>query len=241
MNLPDAQKLYAVIDGTWPAAVKQSIGPWTVRLDASNSSRVNAATAELAFEGPDIVTAEVAMIDGGQRPLFMLRHGEDRLDEVLAARGYIIKDPVNMYAAEVAKIAGVGPGVDRTSEVWPPRADQAVIWAAGGVGPGRIAIMDRARDPKTTIVGRIDGVAAGTAYVAIAANCAMIHALEVDKSHRRMGLARDLTQAAAVWAQAQGATYMTLVTTQENNGANALYTSLGMTLVGQYHYRILSE
>ena len=69
----------------------------------------------------------------------------------------------------------------------------------------------------------------------------MIHALEIAVEYRRRGLARHLTQAAAFWAQDQGANYLTLVTTQANAGANALYSSLGMTLVGQYHYRTLPE
>lgn len=240
MSFPTAQKLYAVIDGTWPAAVKQALGPWTVRLDDSNSSRVNAATAELPYKAGDIKIAEDAMIDGGQRPLFMIREGESDLDDLLAARGYLIKDPVNMYAAEVGSIAGA-IDVERTLDVWPPLAVQSEIWAAGGIGPGRIAIMDRARHPKSTVLGRIADTPAGSGYVAIAADCAMIHALEVANTHRRMGLARDLTRAAANWASAQGAAYLTLVTTQENNAANALYASLGMTLVGQYHYRILPE
>lgn len=240
MSFPDAPKLYTIIDGTWPAAVKQAIGPWTVRLDSSGSSRVGAATAETDYHEQDIPLAEQAMIEGGQRPLFQIREGEEPLDRMLAARGYQIKDPVNMYAVEIEKVVGqLDP--DRTLEVWPPLAVQAEIWAAGGIGPARIAIMNRAREPKTTILGRVDDTPAGTAYVAIAADCAMIHALEVANTHRRMGLARALTCAAANWAQAQGAAYMTLVTTQVNGGANALYASLGMSLVGQYHYRILPE
>lgn len=240
MSFPDAKKLYAVIDGTWPAAVKQAIGPWTVRLDDSNSSRVNAATAELPVQDADIEIAQETMIDGGQCPLFMIRAGEDALDDMVAARGYIIKDPVNMYAAAVADIAS-DAGDTRITEVWPPHAAQAQVWAQGGIGPGRIAVMDRARDPKVTLFGQVDGMAAASTYVAIAAGCAMIHALEVAAPYRRMGLARALTNAAAYWAQTQGATYLTLVTTQENIAANALYASLGMTHVGQYHYRILPE
>jgi ribosomal protein S18 acetylase RimI-like enzyme len=240
MSFPNAQKLYAVIDGTWPAAVKQALGPWTVRLDDSNSSRVNAATAELPYVDADIDVAQEAMIDGLQRPLFMIREGEDQLDALLSARGYLIIDPVHMYAAAVADIAQSSPPA-RISEVWPPCAAQAEIWARGGIGLARIAIMDRARDPKITLLGQIDDAPAGAVYAAIAGDCAMIHALEIDDKHRRKGLARDLTIAAAHWAATQGATYLTLVTTQENTAANALYTSLGMTHVGQYHYRILPE
>jgi GNAT superfamily N-acetyltransferase len=240
MSFPDAHKLYAVIDETWPAAVKHALGPWTVRLDASNSSRVNAATAERPYQKTDIEIAQDAMIDGGQRPLFMIRDGEDAFDAMLAALGYVIKDPVHMYAVAVTDI--VQPlDSERTFEAWPPLAVQAEIWAQGGIGLERMAIMDRARDPKTTLLGRVDDAPAGSAYVAITGDCAMIHAVEIAQTYRRNGLARDLMIAAARWAQAKGATYLTLVTTQENQAANALYTSLGMTHVGQYHYRILPE
>lgn len=241
MTLPTAHKLYAVIDGTWPAAVKQALGPWTVRLDDSGSSRVSAATAEAPFTDADIAAAEAAMREAGQLPLFMIKEGEDHLDQTLAARGYVIKDPVNMYAAPVREIATERPPPVTTFEAWPPLAVQTEVWAAGGIGKGRIAVMDRARHPKTTLLGRLNDRPAGTVYIGIAGDCAMIHALEVAEHHRRQGLAAHLTRAAAYWAQNNGAAYLSLVTTVANDGANALYTSLGMTHVGQYHYRILPE
>ncbi len=241
MTLPSAQKLYAVIDGTWPASAKQALGPWTVRLDDSGSSRVSAATAELPAATDDIALAADAMREAGQNPLFMIREGEDALDAALEALGYVIKDPVNMYAAPVAAIATKRPPPVTSFEVWPPLAVQTEIWAAGGIGAGRLDIMDRARQPKTTLLGRMNDKPAGSVYVGIAADCAMIHALEIAQNYRRQGLAVALTRAAAFWAQAKGATYLTLVTTRDNAGANALYASLGMTIVGQYHYRSLSE
>jgi GNAT superfamily N-acetyltransferase len=241
VTLPSAQKLYAVIDGTWPSVAKRAVGPWTIRVDGKGGSRVSAATAEAAFSEADIAEAEYAMREVGQTPLFMIREGEDRLDAMLAARGYVIKDPVNLYAAPVAKVATERPPPVTSFEVWPPLAVQAEIWAAGGIGQGRLDVMDRARAPKTTLLGRVNDRPAGSVFVAIAADCAMIHALEIASDHRRKGLARHLTQAAAFWAQENGATFLTLVTTQANAGANALYSSLGMTLVGQYHYRILPE
>jgi GNAT superfamily N-acetyltransferase len=241
MTLPDAQKLYAIVEGTWPAAAKKALGPWMIRLDGSGSSRVSAATAEQPVTDADIDAAAQAMITAGQTPLFMIREGEDALDSVLAARGYAIKDPVNMYAVAIGDIASSRPPPVTSFAVWPPLAVQAQIWAAGGIGQGRIAVMDRARQPKTTLLGRVNDRPAGTVYVGMAGDCAMIHALEISKDARRKGLARHLTVAAAFWAKDNGAKYLTLVTTQANDGANALYTSLGMMLVGQYHYRILRE
>ncbi len=241
MNFPTAQKLYAVIDGTWPASAKQALGPWMVRLDNSGSSRVSATTAEMPVTAADVPEAEHAMREAGQVPLFMIREGEDALDQVLAARGYVIKDPVNMYAAPVQDIATQRPPPVTAFEIWPPLAVQVEVWAEGGIGQGRLAVMDRAQQPKTTLLGRLNDRPAGTVYIGIAADCAMIHALEVAHAHRQQGLAKQLTRAAAFWAQSHGADYLTLVTTQANDAANALYSSLGMTLVGHYHYRTLPE
>ncbi len=241
MSLPSVQKLYAVVEGTWPPSAKQALGPWAIRLDDSGSSRVSAATAEQPVTDADIPEAENAMREAGQVPLFMIREGEDALDADLAARGYAIKDPVNLYASPIAQIATQRPPAVTSFEVWPPLAAQIEVWAAGGIGKGRIAVMDRARKPKTTLLGRLNDKPAGTVYIGIAADCAMIHALEIGQEHRRQGLAQHLTRAAAFWARDNGADYLTLVTTQANIGANTLYTSLGMTLVGQYHYRTLPE
>ena len=241
MSLPDVQQLYTVVDGTWPAAAIQRHGPWQIRIGQGGGSRVSAATATVPVSAADLPLAEGAMQAAGQVPLFMIREGDAALDALLADRGYLIKDPVNLYAAPVAAIANDRPPPVTTFEVWPPLAVQADIWAAGGIGPGRLAVMERATGPKTTILGRVDDRPAATLYVAISGDCAMIHALETATAHRRKGLARHLTVAAAFWAQAQGAAFLTLVTTQENVAANALYTSLGMTCVGQYHYRIQPE
>lgn len=241
MSLPDAKKLYAIIDGTWPTMAKRAVGPWTIRVDSLGGNRVSAATAEGAVTEADIAHAELAMRDAEQTPLFMIREDDVALDGWLEKRGYAQKDTTNMYAAPVSLLAANRPPPVTIFTVWPPLATQVDIWAAGGIGRGRLDVMDRARQPKTTFLGRTNDRPAGTAYVGIAADCAMIHALEVAKDSRRQGLARHLTCAAAFWAQDAGASYMTVLCTQANEAANALYSSLGMTLVGHYHYRTLPE
>lgn len=241
MILPPADKLYAVIDATWPPFAKRAVGPWTIRIDGKGGSRVSAATAEQAVQDSDIPDAEAAMREVRQTPLFMIGQEDGGLDALLAARGYLVKDPVTLYAAPVAPIASEPPPPVTAFTVWPPLAVQADIWAAGGIGQGRLDVMDRARSPKTSLLGRVDDRPAGTVFVGIAADCAMIHALEIAPPHRRRGLAAALTRAAAIWARSEGADYLALVVTQANQAANRLYTSLGMTAVGQYHYRILPE
>ena len=240
-DLPNAQTLYEVIDATWPAAELQPCGPFTLRRGLNGGSRVSAATATHPATPADITAAADAMRAIGQRALFMIRDTDTRLDAQLADLGYVIKDPVILYAAPIAEIATKQPPPKTVFTAWPALAAQSEIWAQGGIGDGRLAVMDRASGAKTTFLGRIDDRPAGTSYVGIAQGCAMIHALEIDPAFRRRGLAAHMTRATALWGRDNGAGFLTLVTTQANTAANALYTSLGMSVVGHYHYRTLPE
>ncbi len=239
MTLPNAQDIYPVVDATWPAATTAEVGPWTIRDGQGGGSRVSAAT----LRGPevtaaDIALADAAMVDLGQTPLFMIRDGDKALDRLLETESYQIKDPVIAYAAPISAIATERPPPITCFETWPPLAVQEEIWAAGGIGPSRLAVMDRATGPKTSIFGRIDDRPAGTGFIAIQGDIAMLHALETLAEHRRRGLGRHMLRAMAFWAAEQGAASLTLLVTRANLPANALYTSLGFQPVGHYHYRI---
>ena len=48
---------------------------------------------------------------------------------------------------------------------------------------------------------------------------------------------RPFCRAAGAWAQDNGAETLALLVTEANAGARALYASLSMGVVGQYHYR----
>ena len=91
--------------------------------------------------------------------------------------------------------------------------------------------------PKTAIIARWNDHPGGCAFVGIHNKIAMLHALEILPNQRQQGLGSWVMKRAAFWAQDHGADELSVVCTQANKGANALYTSLGMTLVGQYHYR----
>ena len=238
MTLPTGRDLYKVIDTTWPAVETLRVGPVTVRNGAGGGSRVSAATLSGSLGPNDLAEAEAAMDAMDQPRLFMIGEGQDTLDHLLQSKGYEVMDPVWLYAAPIDAIATDRPPPVTSFEVWPPLAAQTEVWAQGGIGPARLAVMDRAPEPKTTLLGRVDDTPAGAAFVGIDGACAMLHALEIAAPHRRKGLARHMTRAAAFWARDNGAAYFTLMTTQANVGANRLYSSLGMTRVGQYHYRI---
>lgn len=244
MTLPTVETLYDVIDGTWPAARYVENGPFTLRQGLHGGQRVAAATAKRPVTGYELTAAETAMRDlnaGDQPPIFMIRNGQDELDTMLAQRGYPVVDPVNLYAAPVESVTTQPVPPVTAIPVWEPLAIMRDIWAAGSIGPGRIAVMERVAGPKTAIIARWNDHPGGCAFVAIHEGIAMVHALEILPEQRQQGLGKWMMRRAAFWASEHGAPHLSVVVTQANRAGNALYTSLGMTLVGQYHYRKLKE
>jgi len=230
--------LPGVMDATWPAAALHRAGPWLVREGQGGGKRVSAASAEAPWQPADIALAEATQASLGQPPLFLLRAGEEALDAELDARGYRIVDPVIAYAAPVAALTTVPLPPIRVFPIWPPLAIQTDIWAEGGIGPERLAVMVRTASAHTSLLGRINDRAAGSAFVALHGDTAMLHALHILPEQQRNGLGAHMMRAAAFWAQNLGAVNLSLVVTRENAPACALYASLGMQIVGQYHYRM---
>jgi ribosomal protein S18 acetylase RimI-like enzyme len=225
--------LAEVMEATWPPATRQSVGPFTLRDGAGGGKRVSAASCDGPFTTADLDVVEAAMA----QPLMLIRAGEEELDAALDARGWRIVDPVVAYAAPVAALAADLPGLTAFPH-WPPLEIARSIWAEGGIGPARLAVMERVRGPKTALLGRIDDRPAGVVFVACHGPEAMLHALEVRAAYRRQGLAGNLVVAAANWAAEAGATRLSLVVTRQNAAARALYARLGLEVVGEYHYRM---
>lgn len=225
--------LAEVMESTWPPASRHRLGPFTLRDGAGGGKRVSAASLGGPFTEADLDALEAAMAE----PLMLVRAGETTLDAALDARGWRIVDPVVAYAAPVAMLTAELPRLTAFPH-WPPLEIARSIWAEGGVGPARIAVMDRVAGPKAALLGRIDDRSAGVAFVACHGQEAMVHALDVREGHRRQGLGRKLLHAAANWAAGQGASRLSLVVTRQNAAARALYARLGMEVVGEYHYRL---
>ncbi|MDD7972575.1 GNAT family N-acetyltransferase [Roseinatronobacter alkalisoli] len=234
MTVPDSDALFAALEGTWPSQSRSVTGGWTIRDGAGGGKRVSAATT--ADEGADIAVAETAMRALAQTPLFMLREGQTGLAQRLDARGYRCVDPTVIYTAEISTIAQEPPAIS-LYPVWPPLAIMCGIWAEGGIGPARLKVMARCHGPKAGLIARSDDRAAGAAFCAIHDGIAMVHAVEVTPALRRKGVARNILQGAAFWAQGQGARWLALAVTEGNGPARALYDALGMQVVTRYSYR----
>ncbi len=231
------QDLYATIDGTWPAAEKIRVGPWTIRDGLGGGKRVSAATGDGMVSDMDIPEAEAAMMRLDQTPLFMVRTGDDDLDRNLDRRGYGVIDPTNGYAIPIGALTDLPIPRVTAFAIWEPLAIMEEIWAKGGIGPARLNVMARART-KTGILARWNEKPAGAAFVAVQDGVAMVHAVEVLAHQRRKGVAQWIMRRAAFWAQENGAKTLAVLTTVANGPANGLYQQMGFAQIGGYHYRI---
>lgn len=234
--LPSAARLMAAIDATWPAAEYRSLGPWLLRRGAGGGQRVSAAST--ADQAADPAPAAEVMAAWGQRPLFRVEPGQGTLDRRLEALGYRRHDPVVLYAAPAAAL---DDGRDQTARVIRVRTPLAIVdelWARGGIGPGRRAVMERTRGPRMTLLCRAADRPAGVAFVALDGEVAMVHAIEVRATHRRLGAGEMLVRGAASFAAENGASWLALAVTEANVPARALYAKLGMAEAGRYHYRL---
>lgn len=233
----DTKTLAAVMDATWPAAATTLQGSVMLRDGQGGGKRVSAASVEGPWHAADLNRAESEMMGKGQRPLFVIRDGDDDLDAALALRGYAVVDPVLAYAAPLVDVLGEGPAYMTTFPHWPPMEIARNLWADAGIGPERLAVMDRVAGPKCVILGRANDRASAVAFVACHARHAMLHALEVAPALRRQGSAQNVLRAAARWAADQGAVSLSLVVTLANDPARSLYAGMGLQVVGRYHYR----
>ncbi|MCT4556041.1 MAG: GNAT family N-acetyltransferase [Pelagimonas sp.] len=245
-NSPSAEQLMQVVDGTWPAAAMVEAGPWILREGRGGGKRVSATTlrGDLAdsWTDDDLQAAEKAMALMDQPALFMIRPGlgaaEQALDQALDARGYQVVDPVNIYVIPAQALCDLPIPRVTAFNIWEPLAIMREIWEKGGIGAARQRVMDRAKGPKTGIFGRITDKPAGSAFCAMDQGIAMVHAVEVTEPCRRKGLAAWMMRSAAFWARDNGADWLSVICTTENDAANGLYRALGMDLAGQYHYRL---
>lgn len=232
-----SDQLFEVLEATWPAASVTQFGPWKIRAGAGGGQRVSAATLCAKADPGAIKLAEDAMRGLGQNPIFMIRAEDEALDQWLHERGYDCADACNLYCIRSAELAGCSIPPVTVFDVWEPLAIVEEIWAEAGIGQARLAVMQRAKGPKTALLGRILDRPGGAAFVAGHEAVAMVHALEIRPDQRRHGLGKYMMLHAAKWAMAQGFDWLSVICTKDNHGANALYRSLGMQIVAHYHYR----
>lgn len=231
--MPDSARLAEALDATWAPVERIRTGGWTVRRGEGGGNRVSAASGS-----GELAAAVAAQAAWGQDPLFRLLPEQTELDAELEAKGYRLHEPTVFYAAPADAMHGTQSHMAAAYRCHCRPAIMEEIWATGGIGPARLAIMDRVATPKQLLMSRAGDSPAATAFVAVDGDVAMIHAIEVLPQYRRKGCATLILEASARWASEQGAEWLTLAVTRANDTARALYERLGMIETGAYHYRI---
>ena len=178
------------------------------------------------------------MQDLGKTPLFMITEQDLDLDHALANAGYDVIDPVNIYSTTIDTMITERPPKVSMFSVWPPLAIEIDMWAEGGISDARVNVMKRVQGPKTSILARWNDHPAGVGFAAVHGKDAFVHAVEIRPHQRKQGVASWLMKQAAFWAAEQGASRLNVACTKANVAANALYRSIGMKVVGEYHYRM---
>ena len=234
----DFSDILTALEETWPTAARQTMGPWIIRDGQGGGKRVSAATPNSDWTPADIQVAETAMQDLGHTPLFMITDQDQDLDRALVDAGYGNVDPVNIYSTSVDTLTTERPPKVSMFSVWPPLAIEIDMWAEGGISDARVNVMKRVHGPKTSILARWNDHPAGVGFAAIHGNDAFVHAVEIRNHQRQQGVASWLMKQAAFWAAEQGASRLSVACTKANVAANALYRSIGMKVVGEYHYRM---
>ncbi len=234
---PDiAPDLARAFETTWPAAETRDSGALRTGRGLGAGGRVGSSRAlGPGWRAADIAAAEAVHRGWVQAPLFRVALGDTALRDALAARGYRPHTPTAIMVCGCAALAGRLPGMTAFA-TWPPLAIQRDLWAAGGIGAARQAVMERVALPRAALLGRLHDRAAGAAFVAADGPVAMIHAIEVAPAFRRQGMAGWLLGAAADWALSVGADRLALAVGRANTAARAAYDKLGFAEVGAYDY-----
>ena len=236
MTPPSSQALLSAIEATWPSARRWERDGVVFHDGAGGGKRVSAARARHGLTDAQRAVAEREMQQMGQAPLFMLTGADAQADDCLARSGYDVVDPTRVWLAPVYTLTDTPLPPVTAFCIWEPLAIMHEIWEQGGICAARRAVMARAKH-KTGILLRNRDKPAGVAFVARHGDVAMVHALEILPEQRRQGVAGWAMRAAAFWARASGADWMSVLCTEANGPANALYASLGFEDVMRYHYR----
>ena len=243
---PDAPRLFEALEATWPPAGGEIVGPFRLRRGGGGGQRVSSAVCILDAAPPTdaapVELAEETMRSWGQNPIFMIKGDRDRwLDDLLDCRGYRKNDLSLLLTGSVSDLAARDIGPLQAFVADPGLAVCGEIWANGGVGPGRRAVIARVPVPRTAILGRSGDDPCGVALAAMDGPIAMIHALHVLPSHRRAGVARAMMVRAARWAERCGARTLALAVVTENAPARTLFVGAGLHETACYHYRVAPD
>jgi len=230
----------------WPAGETRDVDGWLWRYSGGGSQRANSVSA-LHYRGTDVERTidEIERLYGVHgAPVrfqvgFPLSEPED-LDVRLAARGYVIHDPVTTLVKPVDAVdmpddvvLGASP-----SEGW---MEVYLSNVTPDRRPFASAILARVPTPCIFAEVRRNGETLATALGVLHEGAVIAECIGTTASARRQGAASAVMSALEAWGSAQGARTIGLQAVTTNMPAQGLYAALGYTPAGTYHYRYLEK
>jgi N-acetylglutamate synthase len=230
----------------WPAGETRVVDGWLWRYSGGGSQRANSVSA-LGYEGTDVertIDKIEALYRAHVAPVrfqvgFPLSRPDD-LDERLAARGYVIHDPVTTLLKPVAPVAAPENVVLREA----PSDGWLSVYLAN-VTPDRrpfaTAILARVPGPRVFAEVVRGGAVIATALGVFHESTVVAECVGTARSARRQGAAAAVMRALESWGVGLGAHTIGLQAVTTNVPAQGLYAALGYAPAGTYHYRYLEN
>ena len=234
----DQNEFLKLLADTWPPEKVIHFDNWTIRISDGAGKRASAISLEGIWEENSFRKLKDLLKKLDKPEIFMIYQSGSLFEKELKKLNYQVFDESYIFEISVTELIKCEPPPISMFSIWPPLQIQKELWNSNGIDRQRQAVMSRANQVKTSILGRWNDTPVASAFLAKSGNVAFLHALVVDQNFRRQGVAKALMRHAGQWANKNNCSRLMVVTTEANAAANGLYSSLEFQLVNKYHYRI---
>ncbi|MEP7452072.1 GNAT family N-acetyltransferase [Phyllobacterium sp. SB3] len=242
--LTQVRQIEALGFRAWPASSVHYDGSWSIRITASHPSKRLNSVNPLDPGDTDNIEERVAAASerfraSDRTPIFRLSPlAPQKLESYLEKSGWERFDESLVMVADLADIdlsdaqdqqpqGDIGRFIDASLQVQgeTPEMKPGLLDVINAIRPAKgLFAVDEAGIPVSTAICVCDGVMAGLFSIGTA------------QDQRRRGLGRAIVKSALKWAVAQGARKAWLQVEADNNGAIALYRSMGFSEAYRYAY-----
>ena len=236
------------VDATWTAEESIPLGPWRLRATHGYSHRANSVRtihSPIDADYPHLIEeAEAFYRARNLPPMFQISPATtpSNLDDLLAARGYAIEVPSQVWCANPADVVAATRCRAGIEPILREDPDEGWLHCAHDDRIGRIEIREqicrRIPAPRAFVTVYDQGSAVARALGAIHSNIAWLYCMATVPTHFRRGLATRMIHALADWAIAHSAQQMYLQVLADNVPAQALYAQAAFKHRYNYHYRV---
>lgn len=226
----------AACDATWPAPRTMWLGRWKLRAANGSTRRANSVLVlgepgvdrDAAIERVEAFYAALNQPAGFSLALPLTQ----RLDRLLAARGWTQDAATSVYTADIEAVADPSPmTIDNE-----PSPDWLRFSCGDALNPATATLLGKGPHRGFAEI-HVDGDIAAIGRGAVEGDTAVISSVAVAPRHRRHGFGGRVVSGLADWASRQGAQRVCVQVTQDNTAALSLYRRLGFIRHHDYHYR----